>query len=478
MTGFELKQQQKQTQVQIMSQKQIQSLELLAMGNMDLCKAVYDEAEKNPAVTVGHTRGPSDYTRVTSSTGAAAELASENFQAALEAKADERMSLQDHLLSQFRSQRMSDAQRKIGERLIYNLNDKGFHILAPESLLDKNDPSQTPALLKETILLIQQLDPVGTCTSGTEESLFAQARLREDAPQSALFILDGHFDFLDPPKIDRIAKKIKQFQKERAQMIADSAYQKYASVTGTEQEAEEALKFIRTLDPFPARNFGSSGTHYIAPDIFIEPLAQSFDADNFDKGIVTYGKRAWLVRLSQDNVPLVTVNPELQKLASKETPGSEKIQENLKQARNFIESIKYRESTIHRACCIIVKKQHEFFEKGPGHLSPLRQSDVAAELGVHETTVSRMANSKFLQCEWGLFDIKYFFTNQVADKADLSRDNILHEIKKILAQNADNTKPLSDQKIADELEKRGIKIARRTVAKYRANLSIESSYTR
>ena len=89
-----------------------------------------------------------------------------------------------------------------------------------------------------------------------------------------------------------------------------------------------------------------------------------------------------------------------------------------------------------------------------------------------------MANSKFLQCEWGLFDIKYFFTNQVADKADLCRDNILHEIKKILAQNAGNTKPLSDQKIADELEKRGIKIARRTVAKYRANLSIESSYTR
>lgn len=208
MTGLELKQQQKQTQVQIMSQKQIQSLELLAMGNMDLCKAVYDEAEKNPAVTVGHdrTRGPSDYTRVASSTGAAAELASENFQAALEAKADERMSLQDHLLSQFRSLRMSDAQRKIGERLIYNLNDKGFHILAPESLLDKTDPSQTPSLLEETILLIQQLDPVGTCTSGTEESLLAQARLREDAPQSALFILDGHFDFLDPPNIDRIAK--------------------------------------------------------------------------------------------------------------------------------------------------------------------------------------------------------------------------------------------------------------------------------
>ena len=128
---------------------------------------------------------------------------------------------------------------------------------------------------------------------------------------------------------------------------------------------------------------------------------------------------------------------------------------------------------------MIVKKQHEFFEAGPGHLSAFRQKDVAAVLGVHETTVSRMAGSKYLQCHWGLFPLKYFFVNAVGSdgtgrEEGSSRDKVLSEIEKIQREHeaaGDHAKKLSDQKISDMLAQRGMKVARRTVAKYRSLLA-------
>ena len=109
---------------------------------------------------------------------------------------------------------------------------------------------------------------------------------------------------------------------------------------------------------------------------------------------------------------------------------------------------------------------------------PLRLQDIADKLGVHETTVSRMSNSKYIQCDWGLFNIKYFFTNAASTKdGSVSRDNVLHHLKEIIENNSEGKK-LSDQKLAEALEKRGIKIARRTVAKYRNLLNVESSYNR
>ena len=119
--------------------------------------------------------------------------------------------------------------------------------------------------------------------------------------------------------------------------------------------------------------------------------------------------------------------------------------------------------------------QHEFFKKGPGNLAALKQKDVADILGVHETTISRMANSKYIQCQWGLFEVKYFFTNAVSDT---SKDQVLFQIKQILEEHKNDSKKLSDQKVADALAAKGINVARRTVAKYRAQLNIESSYNR
>ena len=121
----------------------------------------------------------------------------------------------------------------------------------------------------------------------------------------------------------------------------------------------------------------------------------------------------------------------------------------------------------------MTKWQADFFDKGPGHLLPLKMQDIAERIGVHESTVSRMASSKFIQCQWGLFPVKYFFSSAVSDT---SKDNVQRQIQEILEKNSG--KRMSDQKVCDALAQRGIKVARRTVAKYRAQMNITSSYER
>ena len=150
----------------------------------------------------------------------------------------------------------------------------------------------------------------------------------------------------------------------------------------------------------------------------------------------------------------------------------------IREAKAFLNEIAFRESTLLSAVNEIVKAQRAFFEKGPRFLAPLRQKDVAHIVGVHEATISRMATKKYLQCEWGLFEIGYFFTNQVGTDKSTSQTGVKAEIEEILKAHEGDKKPLSDQKIADMLAERGIKIARRTVAKYRAALNINSSYSR
>ena len=183
------------------------------------------------------------------------------------------------------------------------------------------------------------------------------------------------------------------------------------------------------------------------------------------------------MRLAKDNFPQVSINPEFLKLAKNNSKNSLSIKTEIKKAKDFLDTLEFRQNTLLRSCIEIVRTQTDFFLHGQGNLVPLRQQDIADKLKVHETTISRMANSKFLQCEWGLFDIKYFFTNAASKKnKTISQDKAMAELKKIL--NSSTGKKMSDKKLSEELEKLGIKIARRTVAKYRNKLNIDSSYNR
>lgn len=476
MTGLEFQQRQIQSQIQIMSQKQIQALKLLAMNSKDLTEEIYKAAEENPALVIIKDKTNWDGTKVSSAT-ASGEEASENFQAALEAKADERESLQEHLLSQLNAMRLGATEKTLCEKLIYNLDAKGFYILAPISLLDKKDKLQTPGLLEKCIGIVRQLEPCGVCVINTEESLLVQAEQKENAPLLAIFILDGNLKFLDPPRPEKVLQKIQEYFLEQKKLFANSQNEKYLNLNPTIQDVEKAINFIRTLDPFPARNFSTKEIHFISPDIYVEKIQEGFQENQIENHIVTNGKDSWNVRLAKDNFPQISINPEFLKLAKNNAKNSSSIKTEIKKAKDFLDTLEFRQSTLLKACIEIVRIQTDFFLHGQGNLIPLKQQDIADKLKVHETTISRMANSKFLQCEWGLFDIKYFFTNAASkNNKTISQDKAMAELKKILTSSAG--KKMSDQKLSEELAKSGIKIARRTVAKYRSRLSIDSSYNR
>ncbi len=496
--GFQQNIVQKQVQALSLSQKQLLSLEVLYMSKEDLRASVYAEVEKNPALIItkdiggeiAQTKkhsGPKDSTRLSSSYNASRLQASDNFQAALEAHPDHRESLKTHLLSQLHMLDLSTVEQDLGERLIHNLDNKGFHILSPASLLDPSKGDTYGHLTKLTSL-IQHFDPIGTCTKDVEESLWVQCSMMKNAPDLAKMILDHNINFLNPPSIEKVTAKIIKYQKDLGHMIGLSeTHELYKNLSVTPQSVKEAIDFIRTLDPYPARNFDTDEIHYISPDIYVERTDEVIERDDFKNGLVKKGQFTWKVRLAKNMIPEVAINPDYQEFKAKENSSRDEkklIKDGIKQAENFIEALESRQNTLLEACCYIVKLQNDFFQNGPGHLNPLRQVDLANKLGLHDATISRMANTKYIQCEWGLFDIKYFFSNAVNpstwnDQSKLvSKDQVLTAIKQILEENKDSQKKLSDQKISDILASKNIMVARRTVAKYRSQLNIESSFDR
>ncbi|MBR1721202.1 MAG: RNA polymerase factor sigma-54 [Treponema sp.] len=506
-----------QAQVQKMSQTQIMSLNLLAMSSADLRNEIYAQAGKNPALEivrdsmesgVSSSRTEvsafsrfSDTTRYGQSS-ASGNAASDNFQAALESTSDERETLSDHLEHQLNAMNISEEEKALCLKLIYNLDEKGFHILAPISFLNPENPLHTQDFLDKCLCLVQNLDPVGTCANNYRESLFVQAKISRNASDLALFILatNEHFDFLNPPQIPKIQKKLADYlaRQKKLKFTANDEISLSKEDISSE-EIESALNFIKTLDPYPARNFGSKATNYVAPDVIV---TKNPDEDEGEAEFTITFAREFLpkVGLSKDYTALINSTENISNDGSEK---SEKKKAELKFARKsvneakvFIDSVLYRESTILKAAQEIVAAQSEFFKKGARYLAPLRQKDIAEKLGVHETTISRMASSKYLACEWGIFPISYFFTNAVGtakesdlsqkggespsspENASLSKEAVKYEIAEILEEHKNDKKALSDQKISDLLAEKGIKVARRTVEKYRGELNINSSYER
>lgn len=497
-----------QVQVQRMSQSQIMSLNVLAMSAADLRGAIYEHAAKNPALEIVSDKLEKGVEKTQEtipfsdniqykSTDFSGDVARDNFQKALESNADFREPLSEHLEHQLNAMNLSESERSLCRRLIFNLDSRGFHILAPASFLDREDKNQTEAFLQHCLEIVQKLDPEGTCTKNFEESLFVQAKLNGTATPLTLFILDGHFDFLNPPNVAKIKKKLADFFQEQKKRKFSTAEE----IDFTEQDIAESLEFIKKLDPFPARNFGTSGTQFVAPDVIVERIAFA------DDGTEKTAAHEFSVSLATDFLPRLEVSKSYLSLienAKNAANGTDEKAERKKaelnfakasvgDAKLFIESIQYRKSTILKACQKIVDAQKRFFENGPGYILPLRQKDIAGQIKVHETTISRMANSKYLACEWGIFPIRYFFTNAVAGTnaepesaenttnapvSSVSKEAVKHAIARLLELHKNDKKTPSDQKLADMLAKEGIHIARRTVAKYRAELNIGSSYER
>ena len=184
-------------------------------------------------------------------------------------------------------------------------------------------------------------------------------------------------------------------------------------------------------------------------------------------------KYPFKVELVKTNLPTVKISNDF--LDYQEN--NPQIKKAVNDAKNFLNAVEQRNSTLLKVSVEIVKYQKDFFEKGSLYLKPLRLKDIANKIGVHETTVSRISNGKYLQCEWGLFELKYFFSNSVNENNDSqSKESIKQELLQILKSSGE--KKLSDQKLSEKLAEKGINIARRTVAKYRKELNFDSSYDR
>ncbi|MDR0403873.1 MAG: RNA polymerase factor sigma-54 [Treponema sp.] len=446
-----------------------QSIKLMELPVMDLREKIQEELEKNPALEMleepatvsldesyeqGYDSGKDDdYFTLGSDfpfTRRDGEEESGKKRQFLEGAISRPETLQEHLLWQLALETADDDIRRIGELLIQNLDEDGFHIEPVDLLLAGEDKAK----MEQAITLVRSLDPCGTCTSGYQESLKVQAGLLQDPPpymEAALEKLAA----LERGKFEETAKELGR----------------------SEEEIRACFRRIQEeLSPFPGRRFAGEETRYAAPDVQVQRKEGEF-----------------VIVLNNEEIPVLGINPFFMKIAdektgrsagSRETPENRRetrdfVQENIKEARWFIQSINQRNHTLLRVSRAIVEFQRAFFDKGPKCLVPLTLKDIAKEIGVHETTVSRTANGKYMQTEWGLYELRYFFTNSISGAgsggSQYSKEGVKEILREIITE---ENRRLSDQELAGLLARRGISLARRTVAKYRGELDLGSSYSR
>jgi RNA polymerase sigma-54 factor len=427
-----------------------QSIKLMELPIVDLRETIAEEIERNPALEVLEDRSvvsldaaytprkeEDDYFEGTSDSGHIrrdGEAASEERRKFIEGALSRPETLQEHLIWQLRLQPVDDEIRRIGELLIQNLDADGFH-KEPVDLLLKEEPRDR---IQEALNLVRVLDPPGTCTADYLESLRVQIGLLPDAPAGMEDMLP-YLEQLERGRIGEIARKLGR----------------------TEDEVRVFFERIRELSPFPGRYFASGDTRYVVPDVQILKRDGEF-----------------VIILNDEEIPVLGLNPFFMKLAAGHSDARDFVRENIKEARWFIQSINQRNHTLLRVSRAIVEFQRSFFVNGPKYLAPLTLRDIAGELGVHETTVSRTANGKYMQTEWGIFEIRHFFTNSISRAGSgsrFSKEGVKEVIREMISG---EDRHFSDQEIADILAQRGIPLARRTVAKYRKELDLGSSYTR
>jgi RNA polymerase sigma-54 factor len=454
-------------QRQKLSPQMIQSIKLMALPLQELKEQIQQEIESNPALEV--VSDPTTMSLESMADGEGSE--SEDYSSPFENNSDpgftfrsqsdedsKRMflegaisrseTLQEHLLWQLRLQRISEERRTLGEALIQNLDDDGFHMEDP-AILCAGHPE---ALALEVMELIRGFEPVGTCCADFRESLTVQARLDPDAPPAAIEILKDDIELLEKGKHAEIQRRLK---------LSDRAL-------------AEALAFIKALAPFPGRAYSTEEPRYVVPDLLVKLRDDDF-----------------VIVLNDEEIPVLGIDPFFDRLAERKEAGkraaarpddratSAYARENIKQAKFFIRSIHQRNQTLLKVARAVVEYQRAFFAEGPKKLAPLTLKDVADEVGVHETTVSRIANRKYVQTDWGIFELRYFFTNSISGAgsrgSSFSKEGVKQVIKEIIEG---EESALSDRDIMEVLARKGIKLARRTVAKYRGELDLDSSFGR
>jgi RNA polymerase sigma-54 factor len=349
--------------------------------------------------------------------------------------------LYDYLLWQLRLSSSPEEVRKVGEVIIGNIDENGYLRATLEEITEEAKTQRETA--EKALSLIQSFDPPGVGARDIKECLLIQLRVLDLQDTVVEKIITNNMDELEKKKYNQIAQKYNLPMK----------------------DIMAAVKIIEGLEPKPGRNFSSFSMNYIVPDVYLVKTEDGYQ-----------------IILNDDGLPKLRISNLYKKLMQKGNPFPKEdklfLIEKLRAAVGLLKSLDQRNRTIYRVTESLLNLQRGFFDKGIEHLKPLTLKDVASELKMHESTISRVTSSKYLSCPHGIFSFRFLFSSALqSGDGSISSTSVKNIIKKIVTEE-DSQKPFSDQYIAEMLKKNGIVIARRTVAKYREELGIPSQIQR
>src|SRR5688500_9675019 len=353
-------------------------------------------------------------------------------------------SLSDHLLWQLSMQTDDPKLREIGEAIIGNLDDDGYLVATVEEL-SAMGPWPTDDV-ERALRLVQGFDPIGVASRDLQECLLLQLRNIDGmAGSTAERIVTEHMRLLQNHQVPELASKL-----------------------GTSiDDLKQHIELIRHLDPKPGSRYTPSQSQYVIPDVYVVKVEDQYVAV-----------------LNEEGLPQLRISPVYRRLLDKSaTENTDEtrayVKDKFRSALWLIKSVEQRQKTIHKVATSIINFQREFLDHGIEYLRPLVLRDVANDIGMHESTVSRVVTNKYMHTPQGVFEMKYFFHSGIASAYGdaVSSVTIKQRIRKIIEQE-DPRKPLSDSKIVSILQREGLELARRTIAKYREELKIPTSNQR
>ena len=472
--GLELRQNLKLTQQLVMTPQLQQAIKLLQLSRVELLDAIQQELLENPVLEEAvDSSAPSserdaeappqeipiaaiscnerDLLRNADWETYLGDFSSTSKQHIKETEAQEELtpfegriagkpSLEGHLLWQLRLSDLDDEAQQIGEAIIGNLDSRGYLVASIEELQRLTNAS--PQRIEAVIHRIQRMDPVGVAARNLQECLLVQLEVLGQDDPILLALVRDHLEDIERKRFKPLARKFK------IELEDLRAY----------------LDIIQTLDPLPGAPFSSEATVYVSPDVYVYECNGEF-----------------VIMLNEEGLPRLQLNPQLEALGQ-DIRGADKeyIQDKVRSAQWLIKSLHQRQKTLYKVTESIVRFQQDFFRYGVTKLKPLVLKDVAEDIGMHESTVSRITSNKYVATPHGIFELKFFFNSGLSldDGSEVGSESIKAIIKQLVSEE-DPAHPYSDEKIAAVLKERlNVNIARRTVAKYRAVLGIESSSRR
>ena len=352
--------------------------------------------------------------------------------------------LRDHLLWQLEMEHFTPREAVIGEAIVDSINDDGYLTDELDGILDGIDaePAVSYEEIERVLAKVQNLDPVGVGARSIGECVILQLRqLDHDTPglDLAIRLASDHLDLVATRQHGELRR----------------------SLRASEEELHSALALVKGCNPKPGLAVSPAAAEYVVPDVFVRKV-----------------DKRWQVEISPTGVPRLSVNQTYANLL-RGSGDHAVLKSQLQEARWLIRSLEIRNETLLKVATCIVSRQTGFLEHGDEHMKPMVLRDVAEEIGMHESTISRVTTNKYMHTPRGVFEFKYFFSSHLSSASgeDQSSTSVRAKIRKyIAAENA--RKPLSDSKIASLLAEEGIKVARRTVAKYREGMNIASSSER